>query len=237
MPVIVFASPKGGAGKTTSAFVLATEVASKGVRTAIIDADPNHPIENWQKRGGNAENLTILKNDDEDLILDDIDHAKKNFDFVIVDLEGTANLAVAYAISRADLVIIPSQRSSLDAGEAAKAVALVKRQSSVAGRVIHFSLLLTRTSAAIRTKGLKRMMQNIESRAIDIFETEIIDREAFKAIFDHTKTLYQLSPSQVSGLESARSNAESFAYEVINKLKTNLQNNLETVNKHDAYAS
>lgn len=232
MPVIVFASPKGGAGKTTSAFILATEVASKGVKTAIIDADPNHPIENWKNRGGFAENMTIIKSDDEDRILDEIDHAKRNYDFVIVDLEGTANLAVAYAISRADLVIIPSQRSSLDAGEAAKAVALVKRQSSVANRIIHFSLLLTRTSAAIRTKSLKKMVQNIEARSLDIFETEIIDREAFKAIFDHTKTLHQLSASHVSGLESARANAESFAYEVINKLKKNLKNkhnNLERV--------
>ena len=30
MPVIVFASPKGGAGKSTSAVVLATELALKG---------------------------------------------------------------------------------------------------------------------------------------------------------------------------------------------------------------
>ena len=142
-------------------------------------------------------NLTIISNDNEDDILDDIDNAKKDYDFVVVDLEGTANLSVAYAISRADLVIIPSQRSTLDAGEAAKAVSLVKRQSSVAGRNIPCALLLTRTSAAIRTKGLKKMRQNIEDKAIDVFSTEMIEREAFKAIFDNTKTLHQLIPSQV----------------------------------------
>jgi chromosome partitioning protein len=229
MPVIVFASPKGGAGKTTSSFILATEMASKGIKTVIIDADPNHPILNWKNRGGNAENLTIVANDDEDAILEDIDQARKIYDFVIVDLEGTANLSVAYAISRADLVIIPSQRSTLDAGEAAKAVSLVKRQSSVANRTINFALLLTRTSAAIRTKSLKRMVQSIEEKSIDIFETEIIDREAFKAIFDHTKTLGQLSSSHVSGIDSARSNAQSFAYEVISKLKKNINNKNKNV--------
>ena len=55
MPVIVFASPKGGAGKTTSSFLLASEMAARGLNTAIIDADPNHPILSWKKRGGAAE--------------------------------------------------------------------------------------------------------------------------------------------------------------------------------------
>ena len=40
MPVIVFATPKGGAGKTTSALLLASELAARGATVAIIDADP-----------------------------------------------------------------------------------------------------------------------------------------------------------------------------------------------------
>ncbi len=40
MPVISFANPKGGAGKTTSALLLATELAARGAAVTIIDADP-----------------------------------------------------------------------------------------------------------------------------------------------------------------------------------------------------
>jgi chromosome partitioning protein len=39
MPTIVFASPKCGAGKSTSAVVLATELAGQGASVMIIDAD------------------------------------------------------------------------------------------------------------------------------------------------------------------------------------------------------
>ena len=39
MPVISFANPKGGAGKTTTALVLATQLASRGAQVLIIDAD------------------------------------------------------------------------------------------------------------------------------------------------------------------------------------------------------
>lgn len=219
MPTVVFASPKGGVGKTTSAFIVATELADRGLSVAIIDADPNHPIVNWQKRGGKADNLSIYINESEETILDDIDNAAAKADFVIIDLEGTANLSVAYAISRADLVVVPTQRSTLDAGEAAKAVALAKRQSSVIGRDIPARLLLTRTSQAIRSKGLKRMMESITKNNIDVFDTEIHEREAFKAIFDHTATLSQLKPSQVSGLDKARLNASSLTAEIILKLK------------------
>jgi len=52
MPTIVFASPKGGAGKSTSAVVLATELAQKGAAVTVIDADPNHPVSQWAKRPG-----------------------------------------------------------------------------------------------------------------------------------------------------------------------------------------
>ena len=219
MPVIVFASPKGGVGKTTSAFLFATEIAKRGLSVSIIDADPNHPIASWQKRGGKAENLSVSINEGEESILDDINASASKSDFVIVDLEGTANLAVAYAMSCADMVIVPTQRSALDAGEAAKAVALVKRQSQVVGRAIPVTLLLTRTSQAIRSRGLNRMMESITKNNIDVFNTEMNEREAFKAIFDHAATLEQLKPSQVSVLDKARKNAAEFAAEVITSLK------------------
>ena len=218
MAVIVFASPKGGAGKTTSAFILAAELAGRNFRVTIIDADPNHPIDGWRKRGGQASQLTIITNDKEEKILDAIDDNIKNSDFVIVDLEGTANLAVGYAIARADLVIVPSQRSSLDAGEAAKAVALVKNQSKMIGRDIPVALLLTRTSQAIRPKGLQRMLSSLENNKIDSFSTEMHEREAFKAIFDHVKTLAELKSAQVSGLDKARENAAYFAAETLKKI-------------------
>jgi len=223
MPTIVFASSKGGAGKTTSAFILASEIASllssKDITVSIIDADPNHPIASWAERGGKVKNLTVIRNQDEESIIDEIQKAAKRSTFVIVDLEGTANLSVAYAISMADLVIVPSQRSTLDAGEAAKAVALVKRQSSLARREIPVILLLTRTSPAIRSKGLRRMYKSLESNRIEAFFVEINEREAFKAVFDHTSTLSQLEISQVGGLDKARKNASDFVVETIQKLQ------------------
>lgn len=216
--VVVFPNSKGGSGKTTAAFILATELAQRGLNVTVIDADPNHPMANWAERGGEAPLLAVKTNDHEETIMADIEQARENADFVIVDLEGTASLAVAYAISLADLVIVPSQRSSLDAEEAAKTVALVRRQGKVMNKNIPVALLLTRTSQAIRPKGLQRMLTSMASNHIDAFLTEIHEREAFRAIFDHVSTLAQLKNTQVSGLEKARENAAEFAAEALRKL-------------------
>src|SRR5258705_152927 len=47
MPTIVFISPKGGIGKTTSSLTLGTQFAKHGATVTMIDADPNRPLRKW----------------------------------------------------------------------------------------------------------------------------------------------------------------------------------------------
>ena len=217
--VISIASSKGGAGKTTTSFLLGSELAAQGIPVCIIDADPNHPIVGWEQRGGNADNLSIIQNKDENSVMDEIDEAKSKNGITIVDLEGVANMTAAYAICRSDFVIIPSQRSALDTDQAAKTISLIKQQEKVSGRKIPFSLVIARTSQAIRSRGLKTMYDNCANQDIDIYLTEINDREAYKAIFDYNKTLGQLTHKEVGGLENSRQNASDFAAETMRKIK------------------
>lgn len=219
MPTIVFASSKGGAGKTTSAFLLACELADRDMTVTIVDADPNHPITRWEQNGGKLHNLSIISNDSEEQLSEDIERAKAKSNFVIVDLEGSANLSIAYAVSYADLVIIPTQRSTLDLSEAAKAFQLIKKLLKNSTRTVPITVLVTRTAAAIVTKGQRRMYESFKNNGIDLFEVELNEREAFKAVFDHFKTLSQLNAMQVGGLDKARNNATEFAKQSILKLK------------------
>jgi chromosome partitioning protein len=64
MPTISFIQPKGGVGKSTAALLLATELA-KATTVAVIDADPNAHIVNWQRRGGGTANLSVVAADPE----------------------------------------------------------------------------------------------------------------------------------------------------------------------------
>jgi chromosome partitioning protein len=219
MPVIVFASPKGGAGKTTAAVVLASEVARKGAKVVVIDADPRKRITRWVAKGGVPDSLTVVSTASEETIIDEIERNVASAPFVIVDLEGTASLMVAYAISRADLVIISSQGSQMDAEDAVDAIRLVRKQERAFGRKIAYTMLLTRTSAAIRPRTLRHIMAELDKAGIPRLRTELFECDAFKAIFGFGGTLEALDRSQVSGIKDAIVNARAFVAEVIEQLR------------------
>jgi chromosome partitioning protein len=234
MPTIVLASTKGGCGKSTSAVLLSTELATNGYSVAIIDADPNQPISLWAARNGTPDLLKVISKVDENTIIDVIEAEEQVSTFVIIDLEGSANMTAAYAISRADLVIVPTQGSLLDAMEAMKSVALVKQQEKAFAKQIPYAVLLTRTSAAVRSRTLKDVVAQITGAGVPTFKTEIFERDAFRAIFSFGGTLRTLDPKQVSGIEGAIANALAFTVEVLQRVSaSNADPNEELLSPSD----
>ncbi|HBM11223.1 MAG TPA: ParA family protein [Rhodospirillaceae bacterium] len=224
MPIIAFASPKGGAGKTTTCLQLAGELLHSGVDVTIVDADPNQPFKAWQEQSiaNNIlpKGLTILEGLDEAKLTDVIDAAAEKATFVLVDLEGSANMGVANAIGRADLVLIPIQGSRLDANQAQRSVGLVQQSERIFKRKIPHAILITKTSAAIRGTTLKTIIEDIRSAQVPVFKTELLDREIFKTLFDIGGTLYSVDNledpiSGKSALSNARSNTNALTREVL----------------------
>jgi chromosome partitioning protein len=151
-------------------------------------------------------------------IIDEIEKAAQNTAFVVVDLEGTASTTVAYAISRADLVIIPIQGSQLDAAEATKAIRLVAVQEKAFNKKIPYAILYTRTSSAIRPRTLQYIQDEFRKRNIVTLNTHLHEREAYRALFSFGGTLENLDRRQVSNLDAAIANARTFAAEVVSML-------------------
>jgi len=216
--IIAFANPKGGAGKTTAALILASEIASKGANVTIVDADPERWISNWGKLPNRPVNIMIESNVTEETITDVVDEAALKSSFVIIDLEGTASLMVANAIGLADLVVIPTQGASMDARGAAKTAKLIKTQSRVSRREIPHAVLFTRTSAAVTSRSLKHVRAELQSLNLTILPTPIVERAAYRDIFDYGGTLETLDPRSVSNLDKAISNARHYTKDVLDLL-------------------
>lgn len=229
MPVIAFANPKGGSGKSTSALLLATELAIRRAPVTIIDADPERWISQWGRLPGKPDNITIASDVTEESVVDVIDSAEREAAFVIVDLEGTASLLVANTVGMADLVIIPTQGSSMDAKGAAKTIRLIRNSEKMSRRKIAHAVLLTRTGAAVTSRALRNVRDQLEAGGIEMFQTAIVERAAFKDLFDFGGTLASLSPSSTSNLDKARTNAREFAGEVVAKLKATAMQGLDDV--------
>lgn len=219
MPTIVFISPKGGVGKTTSSLTLGTQLAKQGANVTMIDADPNRPLKKWGKGPRKPESLTIVSDVDEESILDAIDNAASEAPFVIVDLEGTADKIALLAVSQADLVIIPMQPSELDADQASRALRVIVQQERMSRRKVPHAVLFTRTNAAIRTRTFAHIATSLRAANVPMFDTELHEREAFRAMFSFSVPLEALDPADVANVPKAIANAEAFANEVLDLLR------------------
>lgn len=217
MPTIVFVSPKGGAGKTTAALLLATQLASS-YDVTVIDADPNRPIKAWASGGNAPPRLSVVSDVDEDNIIERIEEAAQQTPIVVVDLEGTAAKIVVLAVSQADLALIPIQGSQLDAEQASRAIKVIKQREKMTGRALPYAVLLTRTNPVIRTRTMSHIQKGLIDAGVPVLETELHDREAFRAVFSFRQTLAGLEASEVSNLDKARENVEEFAVEIVRGL-------------------
>lgn len=218
MPVISVANPKGGAGKSTAALVLASTLAAKGASVTVLDCDPNQPIAAWGK-GQDRPKLKVLSEVSEREIISAIDAESGERQFVLVDLEGTASRMVSRALSRSDLVLIPMQASAVDAAQAARAVGLIREEEQVIRRAIPYRVLFTRTSAAIPTRAEKAIVAEMSRNGIRVLQTHLNERAAYKALFAYRRTLAELDPEKVSGLAAATENANRLAGEVVSVVR------------------
>lgn len=230
MPVIVFASSKGGAGKTTACVILASELARQGkdknIKISVIDADPEQNLAAWADLDGKPDNILLYKNVGESTILDVIEDAKNKSGIVLVDLEGVASNTVTFALSQADLVIIPSQASQMDANKAVKIIKMIKNSSRMIQRDIPFAVLFNRMSAAIVTKTAKYLSNEFETAGIDVFSTCLIEREIYKSVFSFGGTIYSVdtkTKKEQESINKAMANAVEFSEEVKVRLQKQLQ--------------
>jgi chromosome partitioning protein len=217
LPVIVTASSKGGAGKSTLTLVLAQALDAMGGSVTVVDADPNKPLVRW-RAGKSKSGVDVIGEVTESNIIKVIREQSAIRQFVLVDLEGTANRLVSRAITQADLVLIPLQASALDSNEAGRAVGLIQEEEeALEGRVIPYRIIMTRTNPLITTKIEAGIYKALAGADIALMKTRLHERQAYKAIFVRRLALAELDDS-INGLEGARENAERLAGEVVELL-------------------
>lgn len=219
MAVISLMTTKGGGGKTTSALILATVLAEQGASVALVDADPNQPLVRFSNRAKLHYPLTVRGNVTQDDIIEVIEELSESHQFVIVDIEGSANLTAGYALTSSDLVLIPLQPSELDVTEATKTLNFILRQEKQLRRDIHTKVFWARKPAGFITRTSREIYDQFEEAGIGLMANALIDREAYRIMFGFGQSLDQMLTEHVSSLDKAKSNAAEWVVEVIELLK------------------
>lgn len=216
MRVIAFISPKGGAGKTTAALVLALGLIERGQRVAMIDSDPNKPLVQWSTLPNPPDGLTVHPAPTPHDIADAQRDARRNSpDWIILDTEGSVRGAMAFTAMRPDLALTPLAGSQLEAVQAIKAAEMVREFGRRGGQPLPHRCLLTRIPAAIRTRSLKAVVEQLRQQQIEFLPTALLEKEAFRALFSVGGGFDGLETAGVGGALAARRNAGAYVEAVL----------------------
>ena len=216
--VIVMLSPKGGVGKSTLAIVLAGELAKRGLRVGLVDADPNQPLAGWKAMGHAPDGITVYVDHDErgGTIRETVRQASAENDWVIIDTEGTENARVTRAVPAAHMALIPVTNSFVDVREAAKAIKLVREVSEGRATPVHYSLVQTRTDAAISSREDNAIREMIDKAELPVLDVGLVNRAAFRAMHRLGDTIHGMDDKETPGLPKARENATALLAAVLN---------------------
>ena len=186
MYVITFANPKGGSGKTTSAMLLAEQIAISGGRVAVLDLDPNANILAWaqaRRAQGREVPFAVHARPQAEETVELIDSIGGEADYLIVDLEGSKDQIVTFALSRTDLCVIPLDGSPMEARQAAAAVKLVQTTASMIRAPIAYTLLFTRTNAAFQSTDERDVRAEMSASNIAALSVRVAKRAPYTRIF------------------------------------------------------
>src|SRR6056297_1563065 len=215
MPTIVIASPKGGAGKSTTAVLLGTELAHEGVPVTMLDCDPNRSLTLWAGQSALPAHIDVLSDISEANIVRTIKAYDSDGQIVIVDLEGVASRLVSRAISQADRVLTPMRATTLDATIGARALQLVAEEEEALDRSIQHAVVFTMTKA-VKSKQHKGISASLVGQGVDLIEPPLMERAAFSAIFEFGGDLRSIPPQ--GNMTGARDNARAFSEQVYKRL-------------------
>jgi chromosome partitioning protein len=126
MTIIAVLGRKGGSGKTTVAVHLAGELAARGRRVALIDADPQGSANHWAAPG--LLGFTVHHHPVNPSSLADWLKAVRSVaaDAIILDAPPHLDTALGAAVALADVALLPCGPSGLDVLASAEALGIIR---------------------------------------------------------------------------------------------------------------
>ncbi|MEM8987562.1 MAG: ParA family protein [Pseudomonadota bacterium] len=192
MRVIVFASQKGGSGKTTLSGHIAVEAERAGAGpVALIDTDPQGSLAKWwnvRKDPQPAFVQSVFSN-----LFQDLDQARnEGFRLVVIDTPPAVTRAISEVVSFADLVVLPTRPSPHDMRAVGPTVDIVEAR----GKPMVFVVNSAPMKARITSEAAIALSQHGT-----VAPTVIHQRVDFAASMIDGRTVMEIDPAGRSSKE------------------------------------
>jgi chromosome partitioning protein len=191
MHTIAVISQKGGAGKTTLSVHLAVAAQMSGLRTAIVDLDPQATARKWgDKRqaepevvGDHAERMPQL-----------IEAARANgADLLVIDTAPNADRASLAAARAADLILIPCRPAAFDleAIEATRDLAAIAKKPA----------WVVLNAAPVRSAITEEAKAGLQQQGAQVAPLSIYQRVAYSHSVIDGRTAMEFEPGGKAATE------------------------------------
>lgn len=199
--IIVFASSKGGVGKSTTCAALSALLAARGERVHLMDLDQNQTLAVWAQRG-RIGNLDVAAVQPEQFSEHFREAGQGGFDHIFIDLAGVREITLMKAIGKADLVIIPAQHSEPDVRQAMMIVSDIQDIEETLERTVPYRVLFTKVRP-LRTKLDQFIEDELAREKIARFAVHLVDRISYKEMFLNGVPAHAKEPERGAGAELA----------------------------------
>jgi len=191
MHIIVAASQKGGAGKTTLIRSLAVATQQAFGSTAILDTDPQGSLTSWWNRR-EAQEPALVKFDMADFEAGTEKLAAAGIEYLFVDTPPSVHPELGALLARASLAVVPVRPSPDDLDAVGDTLALIEE----AGCPFLFVL----TQAKPRTRLQMQAVMALAKHG-KLAPTVVHDRTDFPTAAISEKTVTEIEPETASARE------------------------------------
>ena len=193
MKTLVILAQKGGSGKTTVAVHMAVCAARQGLKTAILDIDPQRSAYNWNESRPEDRKLDAVAADIGQLA-GLLQRAKLGgVELAIVDTAPHSTGDAAIAAKLADYLLIPCRPARFDLDAVASTLELAKVANTPAAVVIN--------AAATRGRLAEEARGALARQGATVIETVLHQRVAYSHAVIDGRSVHEYEPEGAAAAE------------------------------------